>query len=114
MSEYFILTMVSMLFGFITVSWLVFSNKKFLEGEIKKIFNSIILGIAFIYYAIVIQTIIEYFGMYGSRLEVVKYSLILIGFLIFFWSAYRMHKTSKILGFASGKMPKKLEKILKE
>lgn len=110
--QYSVLSILAIELGFITVVWLTASNKRFLGGELKEIINWLIAGILFLYGAVFTQFLIEVYEVYGSPLEIFKYSFMLVAFLYFFVAAKRIDELSKVLGFAYEKLPSKLKKVL--
>ncbi|MDI6798685.1 MAG: hypothetical protein QMD12_01655 [Candidatus Aenigmarchaeota archaeon] len=111
--EFLVLNLVGVTLGFFTVLWFYVSNRRFLAGEIKKFVNKITAGMLFLYFSIVASSVIEIHGIYGSLLEIPKYLFIIAGFSCFYWASMALNKISKVLGFRSEIMPKKLKKILK-
>ena len=110
---YLVLSILTMELGFVTVLWLTTSNRRFLGRELRKVFNKMIMGIIFFYSAMSAQFLIELYETYGSLLEIPKYIFLFLGFISFFWAARDIDELSKILGFGSEILPKKLKRILK-
>lgn len=111
--EHFLFGLLQMEMGFAIVLWLCVSGRRFLKGDVRSLVDKMIFGVIFLHASVAAQFFIEAFGVYGSILEILKYSFMMIGLIFLFWSAHIVSNTSKILGFASEKMPEKLKKVLK-
>jgi len=108
------LTVVAL--GFVSIILMTLSSQRFVEGEIRKLFEKMLLGILFLYSTLVLQLIFDIFTKTYVKFtffELTRYLFLLYAFVNFFWAAYKLNELSKVLGFKSEKMPKKLKKIIK-
>jgi len=102
--------------GFVSIILMTLSSQRFVEGEIKSLFEKILLGILFLYSTLVLQTMYDIFNQTFVKFtffELARYLFLLYAFVNFFWAAYKLNELSKVIGFKSEKMPKKLKKIIK-
>ena len=103
--------------GFVSIILMTLSSQRFVEGDIRLLFERILLGILFLYSTLVLQLMFDMLTQTYMRFtffELVKYSFLLYAFVNFFWAAYKLNELSKVLGFKSEGMPKKLKKIIKK
>lgn len=103
--------------GFLSIVLMTISSQRFVEGEIRSIFEKTLLGILFLYSTLVLQLVFDIFTETYKKFtffELVKYLFLLYAFTNFFWVAYKLNELSKVLGFKSEKIPKKLKKVIKK
>lgn len=98
--------------AFIAVSLIAISNERFLKGELKRFLQKFILGSYFLYTAVVIQFIYDISPSPIFSLDLLKSIFIYLASVFFFLAANDVYELSKILGFASGRLPRKLKRIL--
>ncbi|MEM5878880.1 MAG: hypothetical protein QXU74_00075 [Candidatus Aenigmatarchaeota archaeon] len=108
-----ILSLLSSVLAFITVIMFARSNIKFTKGELQEIINYFVWGTIFMFGAMAAQLQVDLFNLSGTPIDMIKYLLLLIGFSYYLLASNRIYKMSKVLGFASEEMPKKLKKVLK-
>ncbi|MEM5836253.1 MAG: hypothetical protein QXR09_01380 [Candidatus Aenigmatarchaeota archaeon] len=108
-----ILSLLNSILAFITVIIFARSNIKFTKGELQEIINYFVWGTIFMFGGMIAQLEVEFLNLAGTPIDMIKYFLFLGGFSYYLLASFKIHKMSKVLGFASGEMPKKLKKILK-
>ncbi|MEM5773347.1 MAG: hypothetical protein QXL86_03970 [Candidatus Aenigmatarchaeota archaeon] len=108
-----ILSLLSSLLAFITVILLARSNIKFTKGELQRIVEYFVWGTIFMFGAMAAQVQVDLLGLKGTPIDLMKYCFMLLGFYCYLTASYRIYELSKVLGFASKELPKKLKKVLK-
>ena len=109
-----ILVLANTLIGFGAVVILTISNTRFTKGDLQKIISGFIWGTIFMFSSLVALTQIEFFPeLKGTIIDIIRYVFMLIGFSFYFYASYKIYTFSKVMGFASEDMPKKLKRVLK-
>ncbi len=107
-----LLSLSSVIAGFIVTLLLALSNVRFTKGKLNKIISNFIKGTLLTYGGLVSQLLSEIFQVYGTPLDVIKYLFFLFGFSFYLLASSEIFELSQVVGFASKKVPKKLKKIL--
>jgi len=107
------MSVISAFLACISVLLLARSNVKFTKGELQKTIENFIWGTIFMFGAVSAQAQVDILNLSGTPIDAIKYLFLLIAFVFFFSASYRIHKMSKVFGFASKEMPKKLKRVLK-
>lgn len=107
------MNLTGIIIGFFTFLWLFVSSNRFLKGIVKKFLDKIMAGVLFLYFSVVSSFIIELYSLYETPVEIPRYLFLIIGFLFLYWASLDINEISKVLGFKSEAVPKKLKKILK-
>lgn len=102
--------------AFVAVTLIAISNERFLKGELKIFLQKFVIGAYFMFAAIVLQLINDVTpkGDLTFSIVLVRSVSIYMASVFFFLAANDIYELSKVLGFASNKMPKKLSRILKK
>jgi|GEM_PF-2023096 nucleoside permease NupC len=108
-----ILSLICSLLTFIIVIYLAKSNIKFTKGELQKIIEYFAWGTIFIFGAMAAQLQVDLLKLYGSPIDIIKYFFMIIAFYFYLIASHKIYQLSKVLGFASEELPKKLKKVLK-
>lgn len=108
-----ILSFACALASFIIAILLSRSNIRFTKGELYEIIKNFILGTIFLFGAMNAQFIAELPGFGRSVMDLVKYFFMLEALFFYLLATLKIHKMSKVLGFASEEIPKRLKKVLK-
>jgi hypothetical protein len=100
--------------AFVAVTLIAISNERFLKGELKIFLQKFIVGSYFMFSAILIQLIIDIAPLtdFSFSVNLIKSISIYMASVFFFLAANDIYELSKVLGFASNSLPKKLKKIL--
>jgi len=98
--------------AFFAVSLIAVSNERFLKGELKRFLQKFICASYFLYTAVVIQFIYDISSSPSLFLDLLRSIFIYLASVFFFLAANDVYELSKIFGFASNKLPKKLKRIL--
>lgn len=107
------LAIVCLLLSLIISVRLAQSRIKFTKGEIQKIIEDFIWGTIFLFGFIAASFQVEVLNLRGSLIDLIKYLLLIIALIRYMMAANRIHNLSKVFGFASEQIPKKLKKVLK-
>jgi uncharacterized membrane protein YbjE (DUF340 family) len=99
--------------AFIIVIYLARSNIKFTKGELQKIIEDFVWGTIFIFGAMAAQLQVDLLKLAGTPIDMIKYFFMIIALYFYFTASYKIHQLSKVLGFASEELPKKLKRVLK-
>jgi hypothetical protein len=105
-------SLASSIAGFFIVIVLALSSRKFLKGEIKDFVELLMFGCLFLYAFTLSQFIKEFFSIDMIFLDIARGVLVFGSFIFFVSAAIHIYEIAEALGFASGKVPKKLKKIL--
>ena len=107
-----LLSISSVIAGFFMFFYLVISNVRFTKGEIRDILQHFIYGSILTYGGLLCQFFVASLSLYQTCFEVLAYVFFLFGFSFNLYAAYKIHELSKVFGFASGRIPQRLKKIL--
>lgn len=107
------LSCLSTVLAFITVLILTRSNIKFTKGELQEIINYFVWGTIFMFGAMVAQLQVDILDLTYTPIDMIKYLFLLISFSCYLLASLKIYKMSKVFGFASEDLPKKLKKVLK-
>ena len=99
--------------AFIIVVYLARSNIKFTKGELQKIIEDFVWGTIFIFGAMAAQLQVDILNLVGTPIDIIKYIFLIIGLYCYFLASLKIYHLSKVFGFASEEIPKKLKKVLK-
>jgi hypothetical protein len=108
-----ILSLICSILTFITVIYLVKSNIKFTKGELQKIIGLFVWGTIFIFGAMTAQLQVDLLNLAGTPIDMIKYFFMIIAFYFYLIASHKIYHLSKVLGFASKELPKKLKRVLK-
>ncbi|MDI6806392.1 MAG: hypothetical protein QMD14_01085 [Candidatus Aenigmarchaeota archaeon] len=98
--------------GFITVIILTIASRKFLKGDVRSFAELLLCGCMFLYSFLVTQSLIDIFMLSEGFFQILKGIFLYIATLYFIFAGIRIYTISKVLGFASEKISKKLKRIL--
>lgn len=102
----------AIIIAFVSVSLIAVSNERFLKGELKRFLQKFICGSYFLFTSVVIQFVYDISPSPSLFLDLFKSIFIYLASVSFFLAANDIYELSKILGFASNRLPKKLRRIL--
>jgi uncharacterized membrane protein YbjE (DUF340 family) len=108
-----ILSSVCSILAFVTVIYLAKSNIKFTKGELQKIIEHFVWGTIFMFGAMAAQLQVDLLKLAGTLIDFIKYFFMVIACYYYLVASYKIHQLSKVLGFASEELPKKLKRVLK-
>jgi len=108
------ITFFSNLIAISAVFYLLKSNVRFTKGEMQKITLDFSYGTFFFFGALASLFIVEALNLQNSILDFIQKIFFLISAIKFLQASLRVYKMSKVIGFASEEIPKKLKKILKK
>jgi uncharacterized membrane protein YbjE (DUF340 family) len=108
-----ILSSICSILAFIIVIYLAKSNIKFTKGELQKIIEHFVWGTIFIFGAMAAQLQVDLLKLAGTPIDMIKYFFMIIAFYFYLIASHKIYQLSKVLGFASEELPKKLKRVLK-
>jgi hypothetical protein len=110
---YQILSFFCSVLALIAIIYLLRSRIKFTKGELQEIIKYFVWGTIFMFGAMAAQLLVDIFNLVNTPINVIKYFFTLVGFSFYVFASNRIYKMSKVLGFASEELPRKLKKVLK-
>jgi len=105
--------LVSILLAFSIVVLLARSKVRFTKGELQKMIENFVFGTAFIFGLTLSQFVVDVFNLKGTLIDIFKYFFLVLALFYYLKASQRIYKLSKVFGFASEEIPKKLKKVLK-
>lgn len=108
-----IMSIFSALLACISTLLLARSNVKFTKGELQKTIENFIWGTIFMFGAMAAQVQVDILNLTRTPIDMIRYFFLLVAFLFFLSASFRVYKMSRVFGFASEEVPKKLKKVLK-
>ncbi len=97
----------------IIIIYLAIASNKFTRGNMRNMVELLMFGYLFSYGFMALSISVELLKIEDPRIIFVKNSFVLISFALFLFAANEIYELSKVLGFHSEKISKKLKKILK-
>ncbi|MEM0333242.1 MAG: hypothetical protein QXX30_02125 [Candidatus Aenigmatarchaeota archaeon] len=111
---FLILTSISTILCLFSMYFLVKSNIRFTKGEMQKITTDFGLGVLFFSGVVLARLMVEIFRFEIPILPFIEKIFLIVASYKFAQASYRLYKISKVIGFASSEIPKKLKRILKK
>jgi len=108
-----ILSSICSLLAFVTVIYLAKSNIKFTKGELQKIIEDFVWGTIFVFGAMAAQLQVDLLNLVATPIDMIKYILMVIALYFYLTASFKIYRLSKVLGFASEELPRKLKRVLK-